>query len=1796
MSAPHQDGADRISGVEKSPLSASAVGSGIAILLLVGLLLRLLLAYVLLPGSGFESDTATFTAWADQLAKTGPGSFYATAGFADYPPGYMYLLWIVGELGHILAPLAHNDATAAIAALIKIPPILCDIAIGYVLYRIVLSWRGDKPNARRLALMAAAIYLFNPVTWYDSAVWGQTDSVGSLVLLLSVWALIRGNSEGAAVLATVAALIKPQFGVVALPLVGVVLLRRHLFKPEDQPRNKVLVPQRIRGWFEYERGAWRLVSSAVASLIVLLVIITPFSLGPFDFLQQMAKTAGGYPWLSVNAYNPWAMLGSDGNQPLAFGGGWSPDTVPLFGPIPGFAVGTVLLAVGFALGLARAAWRDDRRTILFVATLLALGFFMLPTRVHERYMFPIFALLPLMAIVNRRWAAATIVLSIAAFINMHGILTTPLYATPNLETLPLGEFFREPIAIVSAVALNVIGFVFICWALRPSAATEPDDYELGISAVAAATYGENGEAVHGEDGLEGEPLEPNEPAEPWYAPLLGLVPSFSIRRDRSAQLIGEGAGRIDRRDIGLIVLVFFAALFLRAYRLEVPYDMHFDEVYHARTAMEFLQDWRYNMPHSIYEFTHPHVAKYGMAIGIELLGNHRVTSTTELGQPTTDATIEQRWSPPGAPTEHLGDRLYVATGSAVDVYDMEQPGPKLIATIEGPYVAVAVDPGTHTLYMGAADGTVAQLPTSGLDELRTSPPSAPPDLQPAPFGSMSGLDGPLVRLSVIGDHLIGLSSGGTLVSIDPRTGVETGRNSLAGISDLTSAPSHAVVMVDPSKITDRSAVSLQLATLLKDDAARIEQVIAGAKGPVPVAGYIGKQKDDVQSQIDDGNLPGVSIVDGTAVAVGDPHGVTFFDATTLSQLAAVGMGGPVTGLVLAERGPDQPTIYAADGAQLQTIRIPSDGSSVALGDTVPMPNTVEKVYWNEATTNVHVLGTTQDGSSPTVYVVEPRGNSVFADARLPFEPQVAVMDAQHDYPAEDRNDLLAFSPTGEMATVDTGNNQFAYRFPGVLLGALTAALIYLLGRFLFKRRSVAVIAAIAVLVDGMFFANSRIAMNDTYVNFFIVAAFTLFVPLWLGRWRRPWITASGLLTVGVLLGLALASKWVGAYAIGAVGLLILIRSALGRWVALAAMIALTGVLGYIAITPNPTVTNPQINYLFLAIMIVLTILLAIGITLRPVRFTRDEFRFAVALPLLAGIVASVYGAYRLIAGPPAAAGALLPPTRILAIGIAGIVVGLVVAILGWYLGRRGRGPLVDATTVDPDAPVASPPPERGWLRPGSGFLGLPWMLALAAITVVPLVVYVLSYIPWINLGNQWFAGFPAGHTGQTFLALQQSMYDYHNYLRATHPASSPWWAWPLDLKPVWFQQADYSGGTTSVIYDTGNIILFWLAIPAVAWAAWMAWRRRSLALAAIIIAALCMWLPWARIDRATFQYHVFTMLPFSFMALAYFLAELWHGPSPRTWRYAKVAAGLAIIGAPLLWLFRLPLCGLANTQQVNKGTEVCGSLSRDFTLTSFQLVGVVLAIGGLVAAGVLVYLSLRQSSTIGGGNRPLLIPIAFSVALFGAVLVVVGAALPGTAVFQAHVTAELPAFIALLLLCVPAYFVLHGRDPKRYVVGVLIAATVWFVAFYPNIAALPVPTPLSQIHLGLLPTWNWGFQFGVNLDEPNRNPIDWLSVLILTIAVTGLCIAAIYAVRNWRDIRRPSAAVALPADRTVGIHEVPEPEPGMLPAGEARPLLTAGEAPLPVDGPPAPMDGPPAPIAEPPAPIDDPPDEVSPPA
>ena len=109
---------------------------------------------------------------------------------------------------------------------------------------------------------------------------------------------------------------------------------------------------------------------------------------------------------------------------------------------------------------------------------------------------------------------------------------------------------------------------------------------------------------------------------------------------------------------------------LRTFRLAEPYQMHFDEVYHARTATEFLQDWRYGLSHDIYEWTHPHLAKYVMAGGIVLWGEDHVSATSDLEVPVRAVAVEPRRIDELAPDQRAGERLHVATGTEIRTYDL----------------------------------------------------------------------------------------------------------------------------------------------------------------------------------------------------------------------------------------------------------------------------------------------------------------------------------------------------------------------------------------------------------------------------------------------------------------------------------------------------------------------------------------------------------------------------------------------------------------------------------------------------------------------------------------------------------------------------------------------------------------------------------------------------------------------------------------------------------------------------------------------------------------------------------------------------------------------------------------------------------------------------------------------------------------------------------------------------------------------------------------------------------------------
>ena len=144
----------------------------LVLLLAAALVLRALIAWVWWPTSGFFLDLELIADWVVVLTHGGWGSFYRpdAAYFIDYPPAYFIVLSAVGWLSDAWATATGGESI--VVGLLKLPPILADVGTAAALAAIASRMLG--PAA---AVPAAALFAFNPAVIFDSAVYGQNDSV-----------------------------------------------------------------------------------------------------------------------------------------------------------------------------------------------------------------------------------------------------------------------------------------------------------------------------------------------------------------------------------------------------------------------------------------------------------------------------------------------------------------------------------------------------------------------------------------------------------------------------------------------------------------------------------------------------------------------------------------------------------------------------------------------------------------------------------------------------------------------------------------------------------------------------------------------------------------------------------------------------------------------------------------------------------------------------------------------------------------------------------------------------------------------------------------------------------------------------------------------------------------------------------------------------------------------------------------------------------------------------------------------------------------------------------------------------------------------------------------------------------------------------------------------------------------------------------------------------------------------------------------------------------------------------------
>jgi dolichyl-phosphate-mannose--protein O-mannosyl transferase len=108
-----------------------------------------------------------------------------------------------------------------------------------------------------------------------------------------------------------------------------------------------------------------------------------------------------------------------------------------------------------------------------------------------------------------------------------------------------------------------------------------------------------------------------------------------------------------------------------------------------------------------------------------------------------------------------------------------------------------------------------------------------------------------------------------------------------------------------------------------------------------------------------------------------------------------------------------------------------------------------------------------------------------------------------------------------------GVNEFGWRFSAAVFGTLTVIVLVRMARRMTGSTLLGCLAGLLLTLDGLHFVQSRTSMLDIFLCFFITAAFAALTDEDLADanprlGRRPW-----LITAGVLLGAAVATKWSG---------------------------------------------------------------------------------------------------------------------------------------------------------------------------------------------------------------------------------------------------------------------------------------------------------------------------------------------------------------------------------------------------------------------------------------------------------------------------------------------------------------------------------------------------------------------------------------------------------------------------------------------------------------------------------------------
>lgn len=353
----------------------------LAVLFSAAVLIRLVLSLIFV---GHSTDINCFMAWGNAVLN-GTSVFYTSGMFADYPPGYMYIL---GAISALAKALGLSYGSSLYVFLFKIPAIVADVFTGYFLFRISKSKKEPV-----LGVVLAALYLLNPAGMFISGAWGQIDSILALGLVSTVYLILNEKEIFAGAVYGLAILLKPQ----AL-MMGPIIALFYFVRNTDKKLVKKL---------------WISLVSVAAALAVIVLLSLPFK-GDQKFgwlIDKYISTSSSYAYASVEAFNFFSI----------FGGNWAPvDNVFLGLSYKAYGTFFIAVSVVFSFFLYIKSYKRHKSAAYITASLMLTLIFTFGHYMHERYLFPalIFILIAYIYERDRRLLASYIFLTLSLFLNV----------------------------------------------------------------------------------------------------------------------------------------------------------------------------------------------------------------------------------------------------------------------------------------------------------------------------------------------------------------------------------------------------------------------------------------------------------------------------------------------------------------------------------------------------------------------------------------------------------------------------------------------------------------------------------------------------------------------------------------------------------------------------------------------------------------------------------------------------------------------------------------------------------------------------------------------------------------------------------------------------------------------------------------------------------------------------------------------------------------------------------------------------------------------------------------------------------------------------------------------------------------------------------------------------------------------------------------------------------------------------------------------------------------------------------